>query len=199
MKIIVGLGNPGTEYKNTRHNVGFEAIDLLIAKLKKEGIRLKTVSKKKETGMQANIFEGIFNDKKIIIAKPKTYMNESGIAVNKIAKFYKINPENIWIISDDLDLPLGSIRIRKSGGSGGHKGLESIINKLNSKNFVRFRLGIAGEQQKYLDNDAVKNYVLSHFNRAEKMEIKKALEQLVDSVVLSLSTNIEQAMNKYNR
>lgn len=135
MKLIVGLGNPGQEYAATRHNIGFMTLDLLAKQLGQEFCDLSR--------WQAATAEVSVDGEKVVLLKPQTYMNRSGISVGKFAHFYKLDPADIWVVSDELDLPLGRIRIRQGGSSGGHNGLKSIIEHLGSDNFYRIRLGIS--------------------------------------------------------
>src|SRR4030042_5429142 len=143
MILIIGLGNPGEKYQNTRHNVGFRVLDEIlknpqILSVNKEKLELAENKKFKAEMAEANL-----HGEKIILAKPLTFMNNSGSAVTGIANFYKIKPQNIWVISDDLDICQGLIRIRHGESSGGHKGLEDVISKLGDSNFARIRVGIA--------------------------------------------------------
>ncbi len=133
MFLIVGLGNPGKKYQNTRHNIGFKAVNEIAANF--EFIEWQII-------FNTQISKGKINEKNIILAKPQTFMNLSGRSVSEIARFYKIKSENIIVIHDDIDLPLGKIRIVKSRGAAGHKGVGSIIKELGKKNFIRFRIGI---------------------------------------------------------
>ncbi len=151
MIIIVGLGNPGKKYEKTRHNIGFRVIDELA---------------KKKT-------------RNFIIAKPQTFMNNSGKAVKGLVNFYKIKPENLWIIHDDIDLPMGKIRIAKSRGSAGHKGVESIIKELKTKDFNRLRIGI---QPKTGKPKAVDKFVLQNFTKEEEKIIKGVVEETIQAI-----------------
>jgi len=137
MKLIVGLGNPGKEYEKTWHNVGFQALDLLRENEGKNFFDFKLVKK-----YIAELSEGEIAGEKVILLKPQTFMNLSGQSVQAIASFLKIKPDDIWIIHDEFDLPLGQIRISKNSSAGGHKGVQSIIEKIGTKEFIRFRVGI---------------------------------------------------------
>lgn len=148
MILIVGLGNPGKEYEKTRHNAGFRAIDELL-KNKKEGT---------------------------VLAKPQTFMNNSGQAVFDLAKYYKLKPENIWIIHDDIDLPVGSFKMAKNRGSAGHKGVESVIKYLKTKNFNRIRIGICPKTGK---PKTVEKFVLQNFTEEEKKLLDKAIKESI--------------------
>lgn len=181
--MIVGLGNPGREYAHTRHNVGFDILDLL-AKQKKVRI----------LGRQARALVGSFDlyGEQILLVKPQTFMNESGQAVGAIARKHSLTPDSILVIYDDLDLPLGKIRIRMRGSSGGHKGMKSIISHLHSDDFPRMRIGI-GRSGQAID------HVLSRFNRKEKQIMDVTLAQAADALKMILEEGIEAAMNLYNR
>lgn len=151
MKIIVGLGNPGKKFEKTRHNVGFRAIDELA---------------KQKT-------------RNFIIAKPQTFMNNSGQAVKSLINFYKAKPENLWIIHDDLDLPIGEIKIAKNRGSAGHKGVQSIIDHLKTKDFNRIRIGICPKTGK---PEQVEKFVLQNFTKEEEKLIKESVEGAVRTI-----------------
>jgi PTH1 family peptidyl-tRNA hydrolase len=179
MKLIVGLGNPGQEYKNTRHNVGFMVIDKLADNFK----------------LNKKFTAAITRKNNIIYAKPLTFMNESGSAVKKIAQYYKIKPQDILIIHDDKDLPLGKIRIKKDGSAGGHNGIKSIIAHLGSENFNRLRIGINNPNIK-IKNTA--DYVLNNFSSSDNKKIKAILSLAQEAVLTIQNEDIEKAMNIYN-
>lgn len=161
--IIVGLGNPGKKYINTRHNVGFELINQLA---KENNFPEFKLSKK---------FNALISEKdNIILVKPQTFMNNSGKSVKKIAVNYKLQTTNLIIVHDDIDLPLGKIRVSKNRGSAGHKGVESIIKELGTKNFTRIRIGIRAQQSYELVHD-IEKFVLEKFKKEEKDLIKKSL------------------------
>ncbi len=157
MLLIIGLGNPGRKFKSTRHNLGFEIINLI----KKQGNFSVWQNKKK---LKSKISRGKIGERKIILAKPQTFMNQSGQAVKLLIKFYKIPLKNLWIIQDDLDLETGKIKIKKNSGSGGHKGIQSIIDELGIKNFNRLKIGIGPKPIK-IDS---KKFVLQKFTKSEK-------------------------------
>jgi len=190
MKLIVGLGNPGKEYEETRHNCGFMAISSLRSILDFSTFKLK----KK---FNSFVSKGKIDGKKIILARPQTFMNESGRAVFAIAFFYKIKADDIWVIYDDLDLPLGKIRIRLGGSSGGHKGVQSIIDNLKTDNFVRFRIGITPTGPGALKIPAEK-FVLQKFRKGEKENIIKTIHRAAEAIRFALKKGIKEAMNKYN-
>jgi len=173
MQLIIGLGNPDQKYKNTRHNVGFSAINNLQLTINNfSDFKLKK-------RLSAEISEEEINEEKIILAKPITFMNSSGLTVKKLAKFYKIKPENIWVIHDDLDIKLGKFKISFGRGSAGHKGVESIIGELKTKNFWRIRVGIDSIFKKTKNG---KKFVLENFNKEEKETLKLVLEKVVREI-----------------
>lgn len=179
MKLIVGLGNPGSKYEHTRHNMGFDTLDLLSAALK------ITISQNK--------FEGIYGKSKdVILFKPETMMNLSGIAVRKIMDFFKIEIEDLIVISDDMALPVGKIRLRDSGSSGGHKGLQNIIDNLGSDQFKRVRIGIGEPKFDTID------FVLSKPSKEEAPLIEKAQKNAKDAILEYLKTDFTRAMSKFN-
>lgn len=186
MIIIVGLGNPGKKYKNTRHNIGFQVVDEFAKKNNFPEFRL---SKK----FNALISENIFNNKKIIAAKPQTFMNQSGKAVKALINFYKT--KNLFVVHDDIDLPLGKIRIIKNREAAGHKGVESIIKEIGTKNFIRFRVGI---QPKNLKPKNVEKFVLQKFSKEEGKIIKEVIKKTVGAIELTLKESLEKSMTKYN-
>ncbi|MBI5477005.1 MAG: aminoacyl-tRNA hydrolase [Ignavibacteriales bacterium] len=187
MHIIVGLGNHGSEYENTRHNVGFAVIDLLC---KKWHLRLKRSSN------FLYVTEKI-NNKEILLVKPQTYMNNSGLAVREVLLKFNVLPENLLIVADDFHLPLGKVRFRKKGSSGGHNGLASIIYSLNTNEFPRLRCGIGSETMPgYSETTA--DFVLSPFSPNERITLNKMIEGSRDSIMLMVDTDLETAISKYN-
>lgn len=192
MKLIVGLGNPGRHYANNRHNVGFKCIDLFA---REHGISLT------QRGARGKLGTGEVAGTRIMLAKPQTFMNLSGEAVAALVRRYKLSPEDILVIYDDLDLPLGKIRIREKGSSGGHKGLKSIISHLGTQDFPRIRIGIAplesaaGNPPEKVD--AVE-HVLSDFTEAEKTVMREVYPKVAAAIQRILTEGIAAAMNKYN-
>lgn len=172
MFLIIGLGNPGKEYEKTRHNVGFAVLNKLIADLE---LGDWTESKK----FHAEIAEGKIGQKKILLLKPQTFMNNSGQAAAAAAKFYKIKSTDIWVIHDDLDLPLGKIKIQRDRSSAGHNGVQSIIDALGTQDFVRWRVGIAPIRQ---TKKSGADFVLSKFSLAETEVIKKAISTAAKTI-----------------
>jgi len=181
MKLIVGLGNPGLKYKKTRHNVGFQTIDKISAKYKVQSAKLR---------FSAELFKREIGSKKVILAKPQTFMNRSGESIKTVASYYKIKPENIWVIHDDIDLPLGTIRISQDGTSGGHKGIQSIINHLKTKNFPRFRIGIRPIGADSRACSSTEKFVLKKFTKAEEKIIKEEIKKTAQEVVTALKKGL---------
>jgi len=172
MIIIVGLGNPGEKYKNTPHNIGFEAVDEFARKNNFPDFKL---SKK----FNALISESIIGDKKIILAKPQTFMNNSGLTIKKLIQSSKFKVQNYIIVHDDIDLLLGKIKISRNRGSAGHKGVESIINALGTKNFSRIRIGIQPRAGKPED---IEQFVLKKFSESDKKTIAEAINQTISTL-----------------
>lgn len=183
--LIVGLGNPGREYKDNRHNFGFLLVDRLTVRL---NARMSRVQAKALVG-SVN-YEG----NKIILAKPQTYMNLSGQAIQGLAHFYKLPLENVIVAHDDLDLPFGTIRIRPGGGPGGQKGVASTIERLGSKDFRRLRLGI-GRPPGRMDPAA---YVLQDFSKADVPLLSEILDHAADAALAFVTEGLNAAMNKFN-
>lgn len=185
MKLVVGLGNKGREYENTRHNMGFMLVDRYL--------QYKNITDKFKEKFNAMYIETTINNEKVIFIKPMTYMNNSGIAVRAFVDFYKLNSEDVLVISDDLDLDLGKFRLRRNGSSGGHNGLKSIISHLGTDNFKRLRIGISN------DKDDVINYVLSKFSKKELNDIDTMFDTLVDVLDDYFVMDFTSLMSKYNR
>ena len=183
--LIVGLGNPGREYKDNRHNVGFMLIDRLAVRL---NARMSRV--------QAKALVGTTNHggSKLILAKPQTYMNLSGQSIQGLARFYKLSLENMIVAHDDLDLPFGTIRVRPGGGPGGQQGIASTIERLGSKDFPRLRIGI-GRPPGRMDPAA---YVLQDFSKADQTFLSEILDHASDAVLEFVSQGLNAAMNKFN-
>ena len=184
MKLIVGLGNPGKEYENTKHNVGFLTIDILAEKYDIK------VNKIKFKGL---IGEGMIGTEKVILVKPQTYMNLSGQCVREIVAFYKLDMEDLVVIYDDIDLPMGNLRIRKKGSAGTHNGMRSIIYDLQDDGFPRVRVGIGGERKGDLAN-----YVISGFSGDDRKLIEEAIVKAADAVTCLVEDGIDRAMVDYN-
>ena len=177
MYLIVGLGNPGKTYEKTRHNVGFIILDNLYEKLAEYGISKWELSKK----FNAEICGATINNQKIILAKPMTFMNESGIAVQLLSHFYKLTPQDLIVIHDDKDLPLGEIKIQTDRGDAGHNGIKSIIEHLGTKNFQRIRVGIASDNPKKMSDTA--KFVLDKFAFSERKKVSEVIEQATEEII----------------
>jgi PTH1 family peptidyl-tRNA hydrolase len=183
--LIVGLGNPGREYRETRHNVGFMLLDRLTVKLNARFNRLQS---------KALVASANYQERKIILAKPQTFMNLSGQSVQGLMRFYKLPLENLLIAHDDLDLPVGTIRIRPDGRSAGQKGMLSTIERLGTDEFPRLRLGIGrppGQMQ-------APDYVLQDFSNADLTVISETLNHAVEAALMWVTDGLDAAMNKYN-
>src|SRR5690625_1467552 len=185
MKCIVGLAHPGRKYRKTRHNIGFMVIDEL---LKRQNWSL---NKTKFNGKYSIEF---FNQDKIVLLQPQTFMNLSGDSVKPLMDFYQISPENLLVIYDDLDLPTGKIRLRKTGGHGGHNGMRSIIQSLGTKDFNRIRIGIDRAEV----GTTVTDYVLSRFNKKELAEVEESIQRATDACESWFSKPFQEVMNEYN-
>lgn len=185
MYLIAGLGNPTKTYEGTRHNVGFSMIDVLA-----ETFHIDVTTKKHK----ALVGKGVIEGARVILAKPQTYMNLSGESVREIADFYKIEPENIIIIYDDISLDVGRLRIRKKGSAGGHNGIKNIIAHLGTQEFPRIKVGV-GEKPKDWD---LADYVLSKYSKEEQEAFKEASQDVVGAVKLMVMDDVDGAMNRYN-
>lgn len=183
MYIIVGLGNPGSKYENTRHNMGFKAIDAMASEF---GI---DVNRAKFKGL---IGEGRIGSEKVFLLKPQTYMNLSGQSVREIMNFYKIPEENLIVIYDDFDLPIGSIRVRKSGGPGTHNGMKSVVQELGSRKFPRVRVGIGSS-----DGSTIQ-FVIGKVGKDEQQILNEAAEAAASAAADIIRIGIENAMNIHN-
>ena len=184
--LVVGLGNPGNKYTYTRHNSGFLCLDMLSQKLNFRIDRLK---------FKSLICDTKINGHRCIVMKPQTYMNNSGEAITECANFYKIKPENIIVIYDDISLDVGKLRIRRKGTDGGHNGIKSIIYHLNSDQFPRIKLGCG--KKPHPDYDLI-DWVISEFKKDELKALEPALENACKAIELLLDNQIDKAMNLYN-
>lgn len=206
MKLIVGLGNPGEKFADTRHNVGFMVVD----RVARDQATSPVVWEKSEKHKSL-----LFRVGDVIIAKPQTFMNNVGISVGSLVSFYKLDPQDIWVIHDDIDLPLGKIRIREQGGSAGHHGVDSILKQLGSDNFVRFRLGVgrgmsggarsssAGESvlpsmNRKLHHSKVISFVLSRFRDREAGDMKHLIKRGSQAVRIALLEGLDKARNQFH-
>lgn len=184
--IIAGLGNPGTEYENTRHNAGFMTVDTLA---QKHNFTVKKLRFKSLTG------DVMINGKRCLVMKPSTFMNKSGEAIVEAASFYKIPPERIIVCYDDISLEPSKLRIRRKGSDGGHNGIKSIIYLMGSDNFPRVKIGVGAKPHKDYD---LANWVLSNFTSEEIPLIREAAEKGCEAIELIVGGSIDKAMNKYN-
>lgn len=196
MKLIIGLGNPGKKFQHTRHNIGFMVVDSLVKEL--TPITKHTVWE--EIKKPSLLFCKL---DKLIILKPQTYMNLSGLAISYLANFYKIAVSDIWVIHDDIDLPVGKLRIRRGGASAGHNGIESMIKDLKKDNFVRFRIGVGKHKkveqgERNLHRREVEKYVLSPFTTTEAGTLRKMIKKTVEALETCLKDGIEKGMNRFN-
>lgn len=185
MYIIVGLGNPGKKYEHTRHNAGFDALDILAEEY---GIKIDKIKHK------ALIGEGKIGSEKVVLVKPQTYMNLSGESVQSVFQFYKVDMDHLIVVYDDIDLDVGKLRIRKKGSAGSHNGMKSIIKCLGSQDFPRVRIGVSRPDP----NRDLADFVLSRVSKYQAEDMKSGLEKAVKTVEEIIRTDIDMAMNKYN-
>ncbi len=200
MILVAGLGNPGHKYKYARHNVGFMVVERLAKDLLPLFRSLRAW--KMDDKFKSEICK--ISDKLILI-KPQTYMNNSGFAISSISNFYKIATSDIWVVHDDIDLPLGKVRIRRGGGSAGHNGIKSAIEILGQNDFVRIRLGIGRgmkdpkkTSKKNISRSLVEKFVLSSFMDSEAGDAKKLVKHASQAIQTCLKDGIEKAMNRFN-
>lgn len=183
--LLIGLGNPGREYQTNRHNFGFMLIDRVAVRLGARGLKVQS---------KAIVTSANYEDRKLILAKPQTYMNLSGQSIQGLANFYKLPLENLLVAHDDLDIPFGTIRMRPGGGPGGQKGIASTIERLGTKDFARLRLGI-GRPPGRMDPAA---YVLQDFSRDEVKMLSELLDRAADAALEFVVNGLDKAMNKFN-
>lgn len=184
MYIIAGLGNPGRRYENTRHNIGFIALDLLA---ERNDIKINKIKHKALVG------EGRISGQKVLLVKPQTYMNLSGQSLQEVMAYYKEEIENLIVIYDDIDIPMGTVRIRKKGSAGTHNGMRSVVQCLNSDQFPRIRIGL-GDGRK----GELKDFVIGGFSKAEKEPLEEAVTRAVRAAECIVEKGIDKAMNEYN-
>lgn len=184
--IIAGLGNPGPKYENTRHNAGFMAVDALAKSCAAGPWRIK---------FQAQTAQTVLGGQGVLLMKPTTFMNLSGQAVGQAAQFYKIPADHVLVISDDTDLPLGKLRIRKSGSAGGHNGLKSIISHLGTDRFPRLKIGVGGKPHPDYD---MADWVLGQFQGQDKKAMEEAVARAAQAAECILSSGADKAMNLFN-
>lgn len=185
MYLIVGLGNIGQEYVNTRHNIGFQVVEKFA---QVNGIDLNKLKFNSIYG------QGNINGKKIFIMKPTTYMNRSGLAVAELSSYYKIPLKNIIVVTDDIDIPFASVRIRQKGSAGSHNGLKSLVNSLGSKDFPRIKIGVGKKHPK----QDLASFVLGKFSKEEQPYIEEIIDITIKAIEEIIYNNIDSAMNKYN-
>ena len=184
--MIVGLGNPGKEYEKTRHNVGFRSVELVAGQLKTKIDKIKFKALTRMVNHQG---------KKILLVEPQTYMNLSGAAVSALAAYYKVKPDHILVIFDDISLPVGRIRIRKDGSAGGHNGIKSIIQSLGTDKFPRVKVGVGAKPHPDYD---LADWVLSKFSAQEEKALAPALENAAAAALLLLEQGVEKAASAFN-
>lgn len=185
MKIIAGLGNPGSEYAHTKHNVGFMFVDALAEQLGIDNWKEK---------FDAFIAEGRIGTEKVVLVKPVTYMNDSGRAIGPLLHWYKLSVEDLMVVHDDMDIAAGTIRIRRKGSAGGHNGIKSILAHVGDENFARVRIGIG----RPLPGWSVVNHVLAPFSTEDAPKIKDAITYLIPAVECIATDGVDLAMNRYN-
>lgn len=185
MKLVAGLGNPGAEYAKTRHNAGFMLVDALADKLGVDDWRER---------YDAMVLETRIGTEKVLLVKPITYMNESGRSIGPLLSWYKLGPEDLIVAHDDMDLPVGTIRIRKKGSAGGHNGIKSILEHVGDEHFARVRIGIG----RPLPGWTVIHHVLAPFPPEDLPKIKEAIAGLVPAVEYIVTEDVDLAMNRFN-
>ncbi|HTK59786.1 MAG TPA: aminoacyl-tRNA hydrolase [Candidatus Baltobacteraceae bacterium] len=186
MHLIAGLGNPGAKFEKTRHNLGFRVVDLLAKRWGFDRV---------EARFDGEVSKGKAHGHPVILLKPQTFMNLSGTSIAAAARYQKIAPEHVWVIHDDLDLPLGQLRIRTEGSSGGHNGVQSVIERLGTPKFVRFRIGVGRPASAVPTED----YVLQPFGADERETAQAMVEKTAEAVGMALQESVTRAMNVFNR
>jgi PTH1 family peptidyl-tRNA hydrolase len=185
MIMVVGLGNPGARYRGTRHNVGFATVDALAAR---HGVSLGS------RAHRAAIGRGVVAGVRVLLAKPQTYMNLSGESVGALSRYHRIEPSGVWVVVDDVALPVGALRLRLAGSAGGHHGLESVEAHLGTRQYPRIRIGIGGASVRDLVD-----HVLTRFAADEAIAMEQTIGLAADAIELALTSGFETAMNRYNR
>lgn len=201
MKLIVGLGNPGEKYAKTRHNLGF----MVVEKLLKNILSVDQTAWSEERKLKSEIALVDYRGVRLILAKPQTYMNNSGMAVRLIAEYYKVLPEDIWIAYDDLDLPVGAMKIRFGGAAGGHHGVESILSALGTDQFWRFRFGIglphgSDSERSHTPRPtgSVEEYVLGTFGPQDHNKVREMIKSGAEAMEVALTKDLQTAQNRFN-
>ncbi len=205
MKLIVGLGNPGEKYEKTRHNIGFAVVEQFLKDFQPVGKTTWTDEKKFKSDEAEIEWKPKHGDlEKIFLVKPKTYMNNAGMAVSLFTSFYKIDPADVWIVYDEIDLPLGAMKIRFGGAAAGHHGVESIMEKLGTDAFWRFRMGV-GHPKRMVDGKSrisnkrdVDGFVLGEFGEGERGKVRELIKRGAKAMEMSLEKSLEAAMNRFN-
>jgi PTH1 family peptidyl-tRNA hydrolase len=191
MKLIVGLGNPGKEYENTRHNIGFLIVEALQKNLQFEPFH-------EEKKFKAALSTGVIHNEKVVLVKPLTFMNNSGQALHALLQFYKVTPENLLVIYDELDLVFGAIRIRKKGSAGTHNGMKSIVASLGTDHFARLRFGIESRGFTAPEKQETVSFVLDSFTNEEQEQLSLLTQKATQAVQTYLEEGIDAAMNRFN-
>ncbi len=187
MKVIAGLGNPGAEYANTPHSIGFEVVDAVAQAM---GAKWKASS-----AFKGELASGMLNGVKVLLVKPQTYMNLSGDCISPVLKYHNSVVADLLVVSDDIDLPVGKMRIRRGGGAGGHNGLKSVIERTGSPDFLRLRVGVGRDARNRAN---VVGHVLGKFSPFDRQVMDEVVREAVKAVVAMESENLETAMNRYN-
>ena len=205
MKLIVGLGNIGDKHQKNRHNLGFMVVEQFLKNFEP----IEKTSWENSDKFKSDIAKLEWKPKQgplttVVLVKPRTFMNNSGMVVKLTTSFYKLSPDDVWIVHDDIDLPLGSIRIRNGGSAAGHRGIETILKELGTEKFWRFRLGVGHPRNKTLDGDHktyirdVDSFVLGDFAGDEKGKVKELIKHSAKAMAHALETDLASAMNKFN-
>lgn len=192
MKLIVGLGNPGKAYEKTRHNVGFLAIDAVRERLKLGDFR-------EESKFKAAVARGDFNGERVVVMKPLTFMNLSGEAVSAVKQFYKLPAAEVWVLYDDIDLPLETLRIRAEGSPGTHNGMKSITQALGTEGFARFRLGIESRGLTSPHQQNLSSFVLEPFRNEEMPQVRSMVNRSAEAVAVALRRGLEAAQQEFSQ
>ena len=204
MKLIVGLGNPGEKYLHTRHNLGFTVVDQFLKDFQSASDTGWSMSEKVKSEIVLLDWQPKeAQAERVIIAKPQTHMNLSGMAVSLLASYYKVAPEDMWIVYDELDLPVGSMKIRFGGAAAGHHGVESVMESLGTDKFWRFRLGIGESHDKEhalskQHLNGAENFVLGTFTQGEQGKVRELIKHGSDALQMALEKGLEAARNRYN-
>ena len=186
IKLIVGLGNPGDKYVNTRHNIGFKFVNALV--------KVSSVDAPKKVTLKSHLFQPVYDDQKLLAIKPQTFMNLSGEAVVAVMNFYKLKPSEICVVTDDLDVPFGKVRVRAKGGAGTHNGMKSVIQQLGSQEFMRLRLGI-GPKPEFMDS---KDFVLQNFSSTEQDVLPTMVSDMAAAFIQYMDEPVDMIMNRLN-